>query len=179
VSEKSEAAQTIMVRLNRLDQLFNSLDPSPFHEKDLDRDAEDFIVGWLRDIGDKPFRICIGLPSGEAKVKGSEIEQAIHHHFEYRVKDEQRNLRLQFRRGRIALLIGVVFLTACLLLRALLTGALSAPFDVLVGESLLIIGWVAMWGPLDVFLYGWWPIVERLRVFRRLAKVEIEVRKEN
>jgi hypothetical protein len=31
--------------LNRLKQLFNLLDPSPFHERDLDQAAEDYIVG--------------------------------------------------------------------------------------------------------------------------------------
>jgi hypothetical protein len=35
----------IEINLNRLSQLFNSLDPSPFHERDLDRDAADYIIG--------------------------------------------------------------------------------------------------------------------------------------
>ena len=35
----------IEINLNRLSQLFNSLDPLPFHERDLDRDAEDYIIG--------------------------------------------------------------------------------------------------------------------------------------
>lgn len=171
-------AETIMVRLNRLSQLFNSFDPSPFHEKDLDQDAEDYIVGWLRDIGDKDFQICVGLPAGEAHdVKEGDIAKAIHHHFDYKLKDEQRQLRLQFRRGRIALVIGLVFLTGCLTLRAVIAPLLPATIEPIVSESLIIIGWVAMWGPLDVFLYGWWPIVERSRLYRRLATAPVEVRK--
>src|SRR5262249_24849893 len=35
---------TIEIRLSRPQQLFNSLDPSPFHERDLDQDAEDYLV---------------------------------------------------------------------------------------------------------------------------------------
>ena len=34
----------IELNLSRLNQLFNSLDPSPFHERDLDQDAEEYIV---------------------------------------------------------------------------------------------------------------------------------------
>ena len=34
----------IEISLKSIDQLFNSMDPSPFHEKDLDRDAEEFIM---------------------------------------------------------------------------------------------------------------------------------------
>jgi hypothetical protein len=37
-------AQTIELRLTRLQQLFNSFDPSPFRDRDLDQDAEAYIV---------------------------------------------------------------------------------------------------------------------------------------
>ena len=38
------------LRLRELAQLFNSLDPSPFLERDLDADAEEFIVGWASEL---------------------------------------------------------------------------------------------------------------------------------
>ena len=34
----------IQLRLRELAQLFNSMDPSPFLDRDLDADAEEFIV---------------------------------------------------------------------------------------------------------------------------------------
>jgi hypothetical protein len=37
----------IEVFVERIEQLFNSMDPSPFHERDLDDDAEEFIAGWV------------------------------------------------------------------------------------------------------------------------------------
>ena len=40
----------IEVRLRDLGQLFNTMDPSPFHEKDLDHDAEEFIESWAREF---------------------------------------------------------------------------------------------------------------------------------
>ncbi|HEV2716906.1 MAG TPA: hypothetical protein VGU64_16700 [Terriglobales bacterium] len=40
----------IEISLNRLSQLFNSFDPSPFRERDLDQDAEDYIVGSVEEI---------------------------------------------------------------------------------------------------------------------------------
>jgi hypothetical protein len=36
----------IEVRIRELQQLFNSMDPTPFHHQDLDPDAEEFIVSW-------------------------------------------------------------------------------------------------------------------------------------
>ena len=43
------AAHHIEIFVDRIEQLFNSMDPSPFHEKDLDHDAEEFIVSWAQE----------------------------------------------------------------------------------------------------------------------------------
>ena len=40
---------TIEVKLQELEQFFNTIDPSPFHEKDLDHDLEEFIVSWAKE----------------------------------------------------------------------------------------------------------------------------------
>jgi len=40
----------IEVRVADLKQLFNAMDPSPFREKDLDPEAEEFIGGWAREL---------------------------------------------------------------------------------------------------------------------------------
>ena len=42
-------------------------------------------------------------------------------------------------------------------------------------ESLLIGGWVAMWRPLEVFLYDWWPIRAEARLFDRLATMPVRL----
>ena len=58
----------IEVRIRELAQLFNSFDPSPFHERDLDRDAEEYIVGWARELpSDASLRIIVHLPEDEAR----------------------------------------------------------------------------------------------------------------
>jgi len=43
------APHRIEIFVDRIEQLFNSMDPSPFHEKDLDHDAEEFIVSWAQE----------------------------------------------------------------------------------------------------------------------------------
>ena len=42
-------------------------------------------------------------------------------------------------------------------------------------ESLLIGGWVAMWRPLEVFLYDWWPIRAEARLFDRLSAMPVRI----
>ena len=45
----SQPPGLIELRLNNVGQLFNTMDPSPFHERDLDHDAEEFILSWARE----------------------------------------------------------------------------------------------------------------------------------
>src|SRR5689334_21037045 len=46
----SAGSNLIEIHVPELRDLFNDIDPSPFREKDLDPEAEDFIVGWARDL---------------------------------------------------------------------------------------------------------------------------------
>ena len=47
---------TIQLRVGELRQLFNSIDPSPFLERDLDPDCEEFVVAWARELPpDRPL----------------------------------------------------------------------------------------------------------------------------
>ena len=40
----------IEVHVGELKQLFNAIDPSPFRDKDLDPKAEEFVVGWAKEL---------------------------------------------------------------------------------------------------------------------------------
>ena len=53
---------------------------------------------------------------------------------------------------------------------------LENPVQRLVEESLLILGWVANWRPLEIFLYDWWPLARRRDLYRRLAAAAVELR---
>ncbi len=43
-------------------------------------------------------------------------------------------------------------------------------------EGLIILGWVANWRPLEIFLYEWLPLARQQRLYRRLSEARIEVR---
>ena len=46
----------IKVHLRKLEQLFDSLDHSPFREKDLDRNAEEYIVDTIKELPKRPVK---------------------------------------------------------------------------------------------------------------------------
>jgi len=107
--DKSMGEARIEISLGRLGQLFNSLDPSPFHERDLDHDAEEYIIGSAEEIAwQRPLCLVIHLPADQLPETGrTDLGEAIHNYFAYRETNERRRLRLLFRDGRIALLTGL------------------------------------------------------------------------
>jgi hypothetical protein len=178
VNPRTDKVETVAVelRLDRVLRLYNSLDPAPFHEKELEAAADDYIIGSAEDAGGLPIRLVIMLPEAElARPEASQVPASIHHHFELRRDSERRRLRNMWWRGRTSLLVGLVFLAVCLLARNLLAASPS-PISHILAEGLLIVGWVAMWGPLDIFLYGWWPIYSSVRLYDRLARLDVELR---
>jgi hypothetical protein len=166
---------TIELNLTRLAQLFNSLDPSPFHERDLDQDAEDYIIGSAEEIPrQRPLSLIVHLPADQLLAGDAmDVGKAIHNYFAYRETHERRRLRLLFRDGRIALVIGLAFLFCCMLLREVTFSFRGGAFTEIVGEGMLIIGWVAMWRPLEIFLYEWVPIRRRCIILAKLATMPV------
>lgn len=167
----------IELKLRDVQQLFNSLDPSPFHEKDLDADAEEFIVSWAREHGrHQPLSIVVHLaiPPASGEVRAG-VPDALHNYFAYRAQMTRRELGLMLRRGRLALWIALGFLTTCMFCSEQLRALDGGPFLNVVGEGLLIGGWVAMWRPLETFLYDWWPLWSSVQVYRRLSRAEVEI----
>lgn len=169
----------IEVHVAELNQLFNSMDPAPFHDRDLDPSAEEFIVSWSRDLP-RAAPLCL-LVHLDRPAQGADealiVRNATHRFFGDRSAAARRRLRQLFHRGRISLLIGIGFLGAAVSASQLLENWLhpSGFVDVL-RESLLIGGWVAMWRPLEIFLYDWWPIRAEARLFDRLAAMLVRVK---
>ena len=42
-------------------------------------------------------------------------------------------------------------------------------------ESIVIGAWVALWRPLEIFLYDWWPILAEARLYDRLSAMQVRV----
>ena len=168
----------IEIYLDGIQQLFNSMDPSPFHEKDLDRDAEEFIVSWAQEY---PVRESFGLV---VHLKGSasgddpahSIKTAVHNYFAYRRKLNRLALGHLLKQGRISLAIGLTFLAVCLATSELVAAGAGGTLRDLIRESLRIAGWVAMWRPMQIFLYDWWPLLRLGKIYRKLSHMPVEVR---
>jgi hypothetical protein len=169
----------IEIRVEKLAQLFHGLDPYPFREKELDKDAEEFIVSWARELPrDRPFKIVVHMPEEQlALPEAQDVRPAIGQFFAYRAQVMTLELKELFRIGRRSLAIGFTVLFLSVLASQIIARKIEPrALGKVIEESLLIFAWVANWRPIEIFLYDWWPIVRRRDLYRRLGEAEVELR---
>ena len=153
------------------------MDPSPFHEKDLDHDAEEFITSWMQEY---PLRDPVSLVVHVNQIRDDAqqlVETGVHNYFAYRTKLNRMEFHRLLKQGRISLVIGLAFLALCLLASELLLRQGTSPFLTVLRTSLTIGGWVAMWRPMQIFLYDWWPIRRNGEILAKMSRMPVEVKK--
>ncbi len=172
----SPATSAIRLSLRELAQLFNAMDSSPFVDRDLDADAEEFIVSSARELPpghDLELVIMLAGPAPATDFAG--VQDAVRRYFSTRAELKRLEFRQLLRRGRLSLGVGLLFLVICLLLGELITESGFGSTGDIVQEGLTIVGWVAMWRPLEICLYDWWPIYEEQQRLDRLARIRVRV----
>jgi hypothetical protein len=175
--KKENGRILIEIKLSSVAQLFNSFDPAPFHEKELDSAAEHYIVDMVKDFPPKTmFKMIIYLPQDVATTeRAMKIPTAIHNHFQFKMLVADRKFRSHFRHGRSTLLIGLTFLTIALIARQLVSSLENHILAQLFADALLIMGWAAMWEPITVLLYELWPIIQLKKTYDKISRMEIDV----
>jgi hypothetical protein len=166
----------IELELRTMSQLFNSMDPSPLENKDLDDDVEEFIVSSAEEYRpDQALTLRIYLEEWPAEDPSSVMRNSIHNYFAYRSNLNQLAFRRLMRRGRTSLLIGLLFLAGCLITTKLFLADLGGTWARILRESLTIAGWVAMWRPMEIYLYDWWPLRRKSRHYRKLSQMPVQI----
>jgi hypothetical protein len=165
----------IELELNSLNELYNSFDPAPFHEKELDQEAEEYIYNAVDEFPlKKSIEIMIHLPPAEVSEETEvSLKNSIRNHFSYKKLLSQIELRRLLRQGRTNIMIALGFLLICILATQLLSTIEENLIKTLFSEGLLIIGWVAMWEPINTFLYGWWPIVHKRNIYQKIIDMDV------
>jgi hypothetical protein len=170
------AADVLEIYLADVRQLFNSMDPAPFRERDLDPNAADYIVEWAEEL---PRRATLALVVKLGTQLGSgysaaAVEKSIRDHFQRRAAATRRNLRDLLRIGRYSLLIAMLLIGPIIVIAESAAQLLQTERHAALIENSLVIGaWVALWRPLEIFLYDWWPIFAEAKLFDRLGAMDV------
>jgi hypothetical protein len=167
----------IDIELHTAHQLFDERDPAPFRERDLSADAVDYIVGAAEEIPASSHLnivLFIAEPATE-KLSDATILEAVRSHFCYELDKLERRIRQHLRLGQIALVAGLVVLVVFLTLAELTMMLKNPHVRQILREGLIIIGWVAIWRPLEVLLYDWWPLSQQRGVLQRILEARLSI----
>lgn len=162
----------IEIRIQRIEQLFDSLDPSPFREKSLDRDFEAYLLDCAGEhAGGEGLQLVLHAPEA-LRDRAGDIESAIHTHFAFLLDLAERRARGRRRRYRGVVLVGFVVLAGSLLLRQLIEGFAGSAGEI-AAEGLLVLGWVALWRPIEALLFDRHEAREERSQLQRLASIPV------
>lgn len=171
------SAATVSIHVRDLAQLFNSLDPSPFWDRDLDPDAAQFIE---EEFSDKRSADTwhLHVHAQEGVALAGDLQTAVEHYYERLASSARRRLRDDMRLGQLALLGGVAIFLLSMVARGIVTSLLPGRAPRVLDEGLIILGWLALWRPSEALVYGWIGPYRKRRMYERLAAIRVSVRLE-
>lgn len=171
-------AAVLDLRLAESRQMFNAMDPAPFRERDLDPAAEAYIVDWGRETAPRqPLALAIHLSRERVTPAiAALLSDAVRGYFRERAAASRRELKRLFRDGRISLAIGIAFVALAFVTGEVLVTLFSREsYATILQDSIVIGAWVALWRPIEIFFYDWWPILREARLFDRLGTMDVRV----
>ena len=169
------SAAAVNIHVRNLAQLFNSLDPSPFWDRDLDRDAAEFIEEEFSEkLSAKTWHLHVQTQEGADGA--ADLQLAVEHYYERLANSARYRLRDEMRRGQLALLGGLGIFLVSMTIRGIVTGVVHGGAPRMLDEGLIIVAWLALWRPAEWLVYGWVPLHRKRRLYERLAAIRVSVR---
>jgi hypothetical protein len=157
------SAATLNIHVRNLAQTFNSLDPSPFWDRDLDREAAEFIEGEFSEkLSAGAWHLHVHTQEGAALA--SDLQAAVEHYYERLANSARHRLRDEMPVAQLALMGGLAIFLMSMTIRSALSSLLHASAPRALDEGLIIIAWLALWRPAESLIYGWVPLYRRRRV---------------
>ena len=150
----------------------------PLHPGCLRAAAEGAIIEWARrQPPEVPRSVTVRLPSDTVgSTDAVRLEDALATHFGLLAEAQERTAKEHLADARRSLAIGLAILAGCLTIALWITSAFpERPLTRVTRESLVILGWVALWKPVEMLLHDRRTILRRVRLLRRLAQAPVRV----
>ncbi|MGK7869866.1 hypothetical protein [Falsiroseomonas sp. E2-1-a20] len=150
----------------------------PLHPGCLRAAAEGAIIEWARrQPEDVPLGVTVRLPADAmGSADAVRLGEALATHFGLLAEAQERSAKEHLADGRRSTAVGLAILAGCLMVAWWLTTNFpDRPLARIARESIGILGWVAMWKPVEMLLHDRRPILRRLRLLRRLAQASVRV----
>lgn len=166
----------IEIKVSSLEDMFDEHDPSPYMIRDLDSSITDYIMACVLEINPEFVgKIRVYTEDFFDLDKQDIFSKSIKDFFELKSHMETVQLKQVFKRGLISLMIGLGFLLSAIMASIYIQSKSPEFWTSFLKEGLHLLGWVSMWKPINLFLYDWWPPLQDLKIYKALAKVDIEI----
>lgn len=165
----------ISIRITDAAQLFDVLDPAPFREKSLSAAAEVYLIDCAGSLApDHAIDIVVAGPQ-HLEHELPAIREAVHGHFAYLLQQAQRRWKWRAGIARRATALGLVILVVSVALRGVVDSAPLGIVDVAT-EGLLVLGWVALWRPIEHWVFDRAEHRGRCALLARLSTATLKYR---
>lgn len=169
-----DGAAIVNIHIRDLSQLFNSLDPSPFWDRDLDREAAQFIEEEFSEKLSAESWV-LHVYAQEGGTSPTDLQTALENYYGRMASSTRRALREHLWSSQRTLIAGAVVFLLSMGLRSML-GGLVGRLPPILDEGLIILAWLALWRPAEMLLYGWVPLRRKQHLYERLAGIRVLVR---
>lgn len=174
--KRARGVASLNITVRDLGQLFNCLDPAPFWDRDLDREAAAFIEEEFRDRRSAAsWHLHVHVREGAADA--ADLQAALEHYYGRLANSARRALHEHWWLGQLALAGGTLIFMLSIGIRGALRGAF-ATVPLAIDQGLILLAWLAFWRPAEAMLYGWIPFYRQRRLFERLAAIRVTVRRD-
>lgn len=134
-----------------------------------------------KGLAKKKYKLVLLMPPDKITPNLSqELEAALDRFTATEIKDNKNEMAAIRRRGILQIPYALLFLGMSVGFALLMGSEAIANIPPLMAkvlsEGLFIVGWVAMWGPLDTLLFGRFPLMEENRALGALERMSIEIR---
>lgn len=163
------------IALESAEELFAAPVPDPLAGRFETHSGMDRLLDRLTPAAARsPLTVVVEVPDADAGL-AARLRPAIAGYVGHRVAELRTAKRQIERRGYTELALGLVFLAACLALSSAAVAIPAGPewLGFVVAEGLVIVGWIALWHPVDMLLFERGPLRREIRLLEAIAAADL------
>lgn len=164
---------SIDIYIRSSNEIFKQFNFSSPMGKVLRGDIESYIYESIKDFPENKKVILKVHMLTAIEKESAWVAEAIQKHFHLKLEENDRLVKRKFSHWCGNMIIGILFLIFCLMLVQLLDSLQDLNAVKIIKESLMIIGWVAIWEPTTFILFQWRGIKKSRSYYRRICSMPV------
>lgn len=162
----------IDIRIDRVEDLFDPLDPAPLHERDIDPAIVSYVTSKVLRIDPKcDIRLRVFLASF-SEEDGGLITKAFRDHVTRASRDARLERKAHIRDGLRMLVVSIVFALILVVIMDFISETVQIGFIDRIAKAISIVIWVILKRPTEILIFDLRPHRDRIMVISRLQSAE-------